>query len=231
MTRDELCRRFQSRILRLARRAYDQSEVEILPLEDLVSHGVVGLLEAFERYEHEYGSDFNDYAEYRIRGALVDALRAADPSTRRRRELAQQLQKAKKTLLDRGVLQPGHEAIAQEMSLSMTDYWQLLDHLSPVTLVPMEEALEPSEAPAAPRQILAQEAREILRDAMTQLPERERLAVLLYYGRDCSLAEIAVLFEVSPSRVCQLLSMARGRLKAALNNTIDIPALIEEGTR
>ena len=65
----------------------------------------------------------------------------------------------------------------------------------------------------------------------TLLPERERLAVLLYYGRDCSLAEVAVLFEVSPSRVCQLLSMARGRLKSALLEAVDVPAFVEEGTR
>ena len=231
MTREELCRRYQSRILRLARRAYEQSEVEILPLEDLVSHGVVGLLEAFERYEHDYGADFAAYAEYRIRGALVDALRSADPSTRRRRELAQQLEKATSRLQDLGIPAPSHEQIAREMNLLMEDYWQLLDHLSPVTLVPLEEALEPVEDPAAPRQLLAQEARDILRQAISQLPERERFAVLLYYGRDCSLAEVAVLFEVSPSRVCQLLSMARGRLKAALMTAVDIPALIEEGTR
>jgi RNA polymerase sigma factor for flagellar operon FliA len=231
MTREELCRRYQGRILRLARRAYEQSEEEILPLEDLVSHGVVGLLEAFERYEHDYGADFAAYAEYRIRGALLDALRAADPSTRRRRELAQQLKTATASLQDLGILQPSHEQIAREMNVSMEEYWQLLDHLAPVTLVPLEEALEPSETPAAPRQMLAQEAREVLRQALSQLPERERLAVLLYYGRDCSLAEVAVLFEVSPSRVCQLLSMARGRLKTALMAAIDLPSLMEEGTR
>lgn len=231
MTREELCRRFQSRILRLARRAYEQSEVEILPLEDLVSHGVVGLLEAFERYEHDYGADFTAYAEYRIRGALLDALRSADPSTRRRRELSLQLQQATARLQDLGILHPDHEQVAREMGLLMEDYWQLLDHLAPVTLVPLEEALEPYEDPAAPRQLLAREAREILRSAISQLPERERLAILLYYGRECSLAEVAVLFEVSPSRVCQLLSSARGRLKASLLSTVDIPSLIEEGTR
>jgi RNA polymerase sigma factor for flagellar operon FliA len=231
MTREELCRRYQGRILRLARRAHEQSEEEILPLEDLVSHGVVGLLEAFDRYEHEYGTDFSAYAEYRIRGALLDALRSADPSTRRRRERAEQIRQATVRLQDLGIFAPSHEQVAREMGLSMEEYWQMLDQMSPVTLVPLEEALEIQQDPAAPRQLLAQEAREILRQSITQLPERERMAVLLYYGRDCSLAEVAVLFEVSPSRVCQLLSTARGRLKAALLTSIDIPSLIEEGTR
>ena len=233
MTREEICRHYQARILKLARRAFDQIGPEGSPLspDDLVSHGVLGLLEAFERYERSFGVDFASFAEYRIRGAMLDARRSADPSTRRRRELAQQLQDATRRLQAQGLQKPSHEELAVELGLDVEAYWQLLDQLAPVTLVPLELAFSVPEEPSAPRMMLGEEARDILRTALDELPERERLAVLLYYGRDCSLAEIAVLFEVTPSRVSQLLSIARGRLRAALSEAIDLPSLFDESAR
>jgi RNA polymerase sigma factor FliA len=233
MTREEICRHYQARILKLARRAFDQIGPEGSPLspDDLVSHGVLGLLEAFERYERSFGVDFASFAEYRIRGAMLDARRSADPSTRRRRELAQQLQDATRRLQLQGLQKPSHEELAAELGLEVEAYWQLLDQLAPVTLVPLELAFSVPEEPSAPRMMLGEEARDILRTALDELPERERLAVLLYYGRDCSLAEIAVLFEVTPSRVSQLLSIARGRLRAALSEAIDLPSLFDESAR
>ena len=233
MTREEICRHYPARILKLARRAFDQIGPEGSPLspDDLVSHGVLGLLEAFERYERSFGVDFASFAEYRIRGAMLDARRSADPSTRRRRELAQQLQDATRRLQAQGLQKPSHEELAVELGLDVEAYWQLLDQLAPVTLVPLELAFSVPEEPSAPRMMLGEEARDILRTALDELPERERLAVLLYYGRDCSLAEIAVLFEVTPSRVSQLLSIARGRLRAALSEAIDLPSLFDESAR
>lgn len=235
MTREDICRRYEGRLLKLAQRMYDQAgpEETMLGPEDLISHGVVGLLEAFDRYEEGFGVDFGTFAEYRIRGSMLDALRVADASTRRRRELAQQLEVARQRLHTRAaeqrsqVAEPGHEEVAREMGMGMDEYWQTLDHLAPVTLVPIEEALRVPEEPSAPRRLLAQEARDVLRRAINTLPDRERKGVLLYYGRDCSLAEIAVLFEVTPARVCQILAAARGKLRAALQIGADIPSLIE----
>lgn len=231
MTREEICRRYQQQILQLARRMYDHAGAMESGLSpgDLVGHGVVGLLEAFDRYEKSFGVDFTTFAEYRIRGSMLDALRTADPSTRRRRQLEQQIDQIRQRILEREGTPPSHEMVAAELGVEMEAYWQLLDNLAPVTLVPIREALSITEEPHAPRQLLAREARDILRNAMDTLPDRERRAVLLYYGRDCSLAEIAVLFEVSPARISQILSTARGRLKAALQLSADVPALIEEG--
>ena len=124
---------------------------------------------------------------------------------------------------------PSPDQIAEILQIDVENYWQLLDHLSPVQLVPLEEAAGIQEEAIAPQRLLAREARDSLRHAIEQLPERERKAILLYYGRDCSLAEIAILFEVTPSRVCQLLSVARGRLKAALSPQIDLVSLMQEG--
>jgi len=231
MTREDICRRYESRLLKLAQRMHEQAgpEETMLGADDLISHGVVGLLEAFDRYEEGFGVDFGTFAEYRIRGSMLDALRSADPSTRRRRELAQQLDAARKALHGRDIAQPGHEEVAAEMGMEMEAYWQTLDHLAPVTLVPLEDALHVPEEPQAPRRLMAQEARGILRRAINTLPDRERKGVLLYYGRDCSLAEIAVLFGVTPARVCQILSSARGKLRAALQISVDIPSLLEGG--
>lgn len=232
MTREEVCRRFQDRILKLARRMYDHAgpDEASLTAGDLVGYGVIGLLEAFDRYERSFGVDFSTFAEYRIRGAMLDAMRSADASTRRRRELARQLEDATRKLQSNSA-HPNPEAIAQELGVDMDTYWQMVDHLAPVLMVPVEELADLPEESEADRRLLAQEARVILRKAIDGLPDRERKAILLYYGRDCSLAEIAVLFEVTPSRVCQLLASARGRLRAALIASVDIPALFEEGDR
>jgi RNA polymerase sigma factor for flagellar operon FliA len=232
MTREEVCRRFQVRILKLARRMFDHAGPEETSLSagDLVGYGVIGLLEAFDRYERAFGVDFSTFADYRIRGAMLDALRSADNSTRRRRELARQLAQATDRIRS-GSAEPEPEAIAREMGIDMNTYWQVLDHLAPVLMIPLEDTADPSIEPDVDRRMLAQEARSILKEAIEALPDREKKAILLYYGRECSLAEIAVLFGVTPSRVCQLLATARGRLRSALIQSADIPALFEEGER
>jgi RNA polymerase sigma factor FliA len=232
MTREEVCRRFQDRILKLARRMYDHaaSEEASLTAGDLVGYGVIGLLEAFDRYERAFGVDFSTFAEYRIRGSMLDAMRSADVSTRRRRELAKQLEDATRRLRGQSA-RPEPDEIAREMGVDIDTYWQILDHLAPVLMVPVEELTDVPEESDVDRRLLAQEARVILRKAIEALPDRERKATLLYYGRDCSLAEIAVLFEVTPSRVCQLLACARGRLRTALMASVDIPSLFDESDR
>ena len=228
MTKEDACRRFQKKILQVARRVWthvrDDSGVA---QEDLVSFGVLGLLEAFERYQDDKGIDFPTFAEYRIRGAMLDALRTMDTFTRRRRDTARRLKAAEDKV--RGITgrDPKSLEVATIMGATMEEYWTAVDVATPVSLVSLDDAQTDNDGfiraafsvdgeDGAPMAIAAEEARIALRRAIQGLPERERQVVLLYYGRDMNLAEIGEVFSVSPSRICQVLTVARGKLRLAL---------------
>jgi RNA polymerase sigma factor for flagellar operon FliA len=236
MTKEEACRRFQERILHTARKVYAQVRDDAgVGLDDLVSFGVLGLLEAFERFQEGRGIDFTGFAEYRIRGAMLDALRTMDTFTRRRRDTARKLKAAREKATATVGREPTPSEVAKAMNASMEEYWLALDIATPVSLVSMDEATDHdgylrsaftgATLPEGPTAIFAEEARGVLRDAIAALPERERQMVVLYYGRDLNLAEIGEVLGVTPSRVCQVLSLARGKLKSALSQFFDLEAL------
>ncbi len=236
MTRDDACRRFQKKILTVARKVWTHVRDDAgVDLEDLTSFGVVGLLEAFERYQDGHGMEFAAFADYRIRGAMLDALRTMDTFTRRRRDTARKLKAAETKARTDGNHSPNHDPspteVAAAMGASMEEYWLALEIATPVSLVPIDDVVDvngfirmafssdgENEAPA---RIAEEEVRIALRRAIQGLPERERQVTLLYYGRDMSLAEIGDVFAVSPSRICQVLGIARGKLRAVLLLSLD----------
>lgn len=235
MTRDDACRRFQKKILAVARKVWTHVRDDAsIDLEDLTSFGVVGLLEAFERYQDGHGMEFAAFAEYRIRGAMLDALRTMDTFTRRRRDTARKLKAAEIKARADNNREPSPTEVAAAMGASIEEYWLALEIATPVSLVPIDDAIDvngfirmavssdgENEAPA---RIAEEEVRIALRRAVQGLPERERQVTLLYYGRDMNLAEIGEVFAVSPSRICQVLGIARGKLRAALLLALDADA-------
>jgi RNA polymerase sigma factor for flagellar operon FliA len=231
MTRDEACVRFHGKLLAVARKVYARvGDAGGVAMEDLVSHGVIGLLEAFDRFEQDKGIHFDAYAEYRIRGAMIDALRTMDTFTRRRRQASRRLADAARQARTALGREPSDGEIARTMGVEMDAYWEARDMAQPVTLTPIdggedEEIRDILAGGAADRRLAVTDARRALRDAIGGLPEREKQIVLLYYGREMSLAEIGEVFGVTPSRVCQVLSVARGKLRAALGQTIDLDAI------
>jgi len=232
MSKEEACAAFGPKILAIARRVYTQVRDDAgVGLDDLVSFGVLGLLEAFDRYTEGHGIEFPTFAEYRIRGAMLDALRTMDTFTRRRRDTARKLKAATEKAREGAGREPNATEIARAMGASLEEYWLACDIATPVSLVPMEEQIDtdghirtaltaPSQS-ELPSHMVAEELRGALRDAIAALPERERQVTMLYYGRDMNLAEIGATLGVTPSRVCQVLSMARGKLKAALAELVD----------
>jgi RNA polymerase sigma factor for flagellar operon FliA len=236
LTRDEACAFHRDRILRIARRLADRAGTEGgITTEDLAGYGVIGLLEAFDRYDVSFNVDFSTFVEYRVRGAMIDAIRTAQGVTRRRRQIARQIATAREKNRAAGVTEPGPREVAAAMGVDLDTYWSLVDVL---TLAPsdglhnqpdcFELEGEWAQAPAAPRRLALQEARSALKAGIQRLPERTRQMLLLYYGRDCSLAEIGAAMGVSPSRVCQVLSVARGQLRSDLGEVVD-GALLAQG--
>ena len=231
MTRDEACERFRGRILRRAGRMAERAGPDCpLSAEDLVAFGMMGLLEAFERFGPDHNADFETYASFRIAGQMRDALLMLGGTTRRERQISKELGRVTANLTASLNRAPDHEELAAALGISMAEYWRRRQVAEPVSLLPLPEKLEalPVQAPEAPSRMLAADARQALRDALARLPERERMVVHLYYGRDCSLAEIGAILEVSPSRVCQLLTDARARLRRYIGH-VDLELFAVEG--
>jgi RNA polymerase sigma factor for flagellar operon FliA len=234
MTREEVCAHFRSRVEVIARRVGPRTHPE-LTKDDLVAYGMIGLLEAFDRYEAERGIPFAAFADYRVRGAMLDVLRTYDPFTRRRRDLAKRLGKATERIRKQQGREALPEEVAEELGVSLESYWQAQDEVQPVHEVslhtpayddedggsPLLERIMDATDRAADSKFLARKVRHHLREAIWRLPEREREIVLLYYGRDMTGAEIGEACGVTVSRVSQILKVARGRLRQRLKAVVD----------
>jgi RNA polymerase sigma factor for flagellar operon FliA len=231
LTRDEACRKYRPRVLIIARRMAERLPAHsMLNADDLASAGGFGLLEAFDRFEASRGVDFPVYAEYRIRGAMYDALRGVDGVSRRLRGEARQLLRTADTLRQELSREATPTEIALRLGISLDRYWALSEatQSGQVSLdqSPQDEGSSlhnqiPEPALLADERMGAAEVRSALRVAIQELPERHRQAILLYYSEGLNLAEIAKVYEVTPSRVSQLLTEARARLRRALTSQVD----------
>ena len=226
-TRAEICAEFQPKIVMLARRLAARLPDGVgVTREDLASYGAIGLLEAFDHFDSTQNIKFATFAEYRIRGAMLDALRAGDTMSRRRRSLARRIQDASNALAHRLGRDATPEEVAGDLGMDMETYWASVDKTSQVNLLSMDERDEGADdglslaetRVADPQQNVLQRlvdagARAELKRAVQALPERSRQCVLLYYGRDLTLVEIARMFDLTPSRISQILTDARRRLR------------------
>ncbi len=237
LTRNQICDAYKDRVVLVARRISDRlpSECE-LEQEDLVSLGAIGLLEAFERYDPERNILFSTFAEYRIRGAMMDGLRQSDAFTRYRRQLSRRLQHAVGELTQELGRRPEHREVADRLEMDLESYFHALDTTQPVSHHafddpdgsessdegrPLVDVLVGSYGNEAFDAILGHQARRLLRQAIRELPERKRQCILLYYGRGLNLSEIARVFDVTPSRISQILSKARKELRDNLEGLVD----------
>ena len=203
----------------------------ILDYEDILSYGTIGLIEALDRYDDSKGVKFETYAISRIRGSIIDALRALDRLPRSVRQKAKKIEQIHVAhLLEHG-REPTDEEVAAAMGLSIEQYNSALVDCSWVT-VSLDGLLDrdnsddgsaPTELPADPNEedfthrLEKRQMIDALTGAVKQLPEREWLIVSLYYRDEMTMKEIAQILEISESRVCQLHGRALSRLRARLS--------------
>ncbi|VVE40617.1 MULTISPECIES: RNA polymerase sigma factor FliA [Pandoraea] len=196
-------------------------------LEDLIQAGMLGLLDAANRYQETQGAQFETYASQRIRGAMLDELRELDWASRGIRKTARQIEQAVQRLEQRLGRGPSESEIAGEMSIGLAEYQQMLQDVHGCQLIYYEDFESADEEPfidricadpgADPLTMLLDEGlRGGVVDAIERLPEREKLLMSLYYEQGLNLREIGAVLEVSESRVCQLHSQAISRLRATL---------------
>jgi RNA polymerase sigma factor for flagellar operon FliA len=188
--------------------------------DDLVAAGMLGLIEAADRYDTSRVEPFLAFAEKRIRGAVLDELRRGDIMPRRARQLARKIGKTIQQLETLHGRAPSDDEIAVALGVELADYRANLEqlvHVSVGVLSPIEEArlVVPTdaspEAQAAHTQAMAR-----VRGALHRLPERDVLILGLYYNEELTYTEIGHVLAVTPSRVCQLHGRAIARLRAEL---------------
>lgn len=213
---------------RLAHRVPSQVEVS-----ELISVGVLGLIDAASRFKPSLGVPFDAFARRRIHGAMLDALRDLDWAPRSVRKMGRTMDGTVARLRHELGREPQEKEIAGALNVSDVEYGRILDQLKTAELATirqatsedgtnsLEVAIDPGEGPYA--RLERQELREFLAEAITELPERERHILALYYHEELTLAEIGEVIGVGESRVSQLRTQAIGRLRSRLATRMQHP--------
>jgi RNA polymerase sigma factor for flagellar operon FliA len=211
----------------IARRLHERLPQHV-ELDDLVSAGVVGLIDACSKFDAARHVQFKSYAQFRIRGAILDSLRLLDWSPRELRRKGRAVEEAIRTLTQRLGRAPLEQEIAAEMELSLEQMQQLLRDLKGLEIGSLNEEhgedsgdAELAYVPAAPEEgplyrCLEGESRQQLIDAIEELPEKERLVLTLYYYEELTMREIGLTLGVVESRVSQIHASAVRQLRVVL---------------
>ena len=185
-------------------------------LDDLIGAGIVGLLEAMQRFDSAQGQDFAAYAEFRIKGAMLDELRRSDMMARDARSEANRLERTVGELAQRLGRPPSEEELAAELQIPLEDLHKRLERLTPVRLCSFEERSSGGGG-RNPFELTAQhETRARLAAALQQLTTRQQQVLHLYYQQDLTLKEIGSVLDVSESRICQIMAGITLTLRALL---------------
>ena len=197
-------------------------------LEDLVSAGIVGLIDALAKFDHAKQVQFKSYAQFRIRGAILDSLRSVDWGPRELRRKGRAVEEAIRSTTKRLGRVPVAQEIATELEVSLSEYQVLLGDLKGLEIGTLH--LERSEAsgdeelayiPGAPQdeplfRCLKGEMKQRLAEAIEELPEKERMVLTLYYFEELTMKEIGLTLGVVESRVSQVHTSAVLRLRTAM---------------
>jgi RNA polymerase sigma factor for flagellar operon FliA len=199
---------------------------------DLISYGLVGLINAIERFEPEREIKFETYAVTRIKGAIIDELRSLDWVPRSVRARARDIERANSKLEHRLQRAPTDEEMAAELQMTVEEFQGALLEISNSTIVALDEPWAVSDssgdevslldtirdpnAPDPTQAVDASELKDRIADAIARLPEREKLVIALYYYENLTLREIGEVLGVTESRVSQLHTKAVLRLRSRM---------------
>ena len=208
---------------------------------DLVSYGLLGLIGAIERYDPERDVKFETYAISRIRGSIIDELRAMDWVPRSIRARARDIERAIAELEARLGRAPTDEEIAGKLGVSQDELADSLTDISRSSIAALDElwtvsstggdqialidTIEDTQGPEPQSALAETEMKEAIAEAIARLPEREKLVVTLYYYEELMLREIGEVLGVTESRVSQLHTKAILRLKAKLQGSLERASL------
>ena len=232
--REEVIKRYSPMIKYVANRIAMRLPPHI-EVDDLISVGVLWLMDAISKYDSSRGAKFKTYAEFRVRGAILDELRALDWVPRSIRQKASAVEKVVRSLEAKLRRLPEDDEVAKEMDMSLDQFYRTIDETKSVPVFSLEDlgiAKESGEqqslldclagkADADPQtQIRLIELKEIIAKAIDTLPEKERLMVSLYYYEELTMKEIGAVLDITESRVSQIHSKAVLHLRTKLKSII-----------
>lgn len=226
LTREQLVQRYTPLVKRIAYHLMARLPANV-QFDDLAQNGMIGLLEALDRYEDGLGAQFETYATQRIRGSMLDGLRDSDWLPRSLRREMRRVEHAIQQLEHEHGRIPSEKELADSLGMELPEYQKLLQEARGHQLVYLEDFSNDEgddfldrhfvDDEANPFRILEeQNMRQVLVGAIEALPEREKLVMALYYEQELNLKEIGEVLGVTESRVCQLHSQAISRLRSRL---------------
>jgi len=206
-------------------------------LPDLVSTGVIGLMEAFKNFDPERGVKFETFAVPRIRGAILDELRSLDWVPRSTRAKAREIDRSTHRLENKFGRVPTKTELAEDLKLSMAELHDALDDVSGTTIlsldelvyreednrqVPRVETLECRDRESVLGDIERQELRAFLINSISNLTEQEKFVIALYYFEELTLREIGDTMKISESRVSQIHTKSVGKLRGMVRERFGV---------
>jgi len=200
---------------------------ENISLDDLVSTGVLGLISAIDNFDPAHNVKLKTYAEYKIRGAILDSLRGLDWAPRQKRRKAKQIEAAIAAAEQRLKRAPNEEEIAAQLGIGLEEYHEWLVEIRGLNIASLEYAgpeqgrdmlhYIPDSEENLPSTLLERsELERLVAESIEQIPEIERIVISLYYQEELTLREIAQVVKLHESRISQLKSQAILRLRARL---------------
>ena len=197
-------------------------------LDDLIQAGMIGLLEAIDKFDPQKGVKFKTYADIRVRGAMLDDLRTKDWIPRSVRDNCSKLERAFSNLRSQDIDHPTDRQLAEELELKPRELQSFLDKARPIPLLSLEdiggygngeEPLDILETVGDPvgidpvERLLGKESKELLVNAIDRLSENEQMVLSLYYNEDLNLKEIGEVLGLTESRVSQIRTKAIAKLR------------------
>jgi RNA polymerase sigma factor FliA len=223
--REQLILEHLPQVRLIARRIHERLP-ESVSLDDLVSTGVVGLISAIDRFDASHNVKLKTYAEYKIRGAILDGLRGLDWAPRQQRKRSKQIEAAMVSAEHRLQRSASEDEIAQELGLGIKEYHEWLVEVRGLNLGSLEGAsddedsrdllnfISEDEEDWPSRLLERNELKKLLALAITKMPEVEKTVLGLYYHEELTLREISKILHLHESRISQLKSQAILRLRA-----------------
>jgi RNA polymerase sigma factor for flagellar operon FliA len=241
--RERLLQENLSEVRYIARRIHDRLPPHV-PFDDLVHAGILGLIDAIDKYDPSRNVQLKSYARFRIRGAILDSLRQMDWSPRALRRQARRIEDTQRELSATLGRAPNETEIAAHLGMPLEEYQHLLGELRGLDLgslyagVDEEQADNPHLSLTAKEeedpfsQCLRSEMRSLLAEAIEELGEKERHVLGLYYLEELTMKEVGVILDIGESRVSQIHTAAilrlRGRLREKLEaqrqSRVELPA-------
>ncbi len=231
-TRDELIINYAPLVKNIVGRIAAKVPIDPADKEDLLNIGILGLISALDNYDQARSVRFETYAGYRIRGAVLDELRARDCIPRQARTRGSQLEDAAASLQKTLRRPPDEAEIAKYLGFSLDEYHRCLDDAKSVSVMHYEDIspdfLEAYNAMDVVSGIdrdnpfvlfSSKEMRGLIKAAIDALPDKERMVLSLYYFDELTMKEIGRVMELTESRVCQLHSQAIIRIRGSLKDT------------